>query len=150
MSIFGPHLIVYLDIFHAIQRISQKIPYPWPCLKALQLVFRDRSYQGPISTKPTPDLTTLHTNLLVFQQQCEGNAYNDRQNISPAAYKEISPTIVHTHKRCISGIPPGRSTNRNEQLHIRTSIPMTTTRYGVELAYALLTSIYYSHWKYYG
>ena len=43
--IFGPQLKVFLDIFHAVQRITRKTPKRHPyrkhCLQALTLVFRD-------------------------------------------------------------------------------------------------------------
>ena len=148
-TIFGQQLKVYLDIFHAVQRISRKLPKKHPyhsqCLKALQLMFRDQSDQGPIRTKSTPDSATLRRNLLTFQQQWEGISYNDRPIISPATVKEIRSLLVHIDKGCLSGIQPGRGTNRNERLHKDLNSHMTTSRYGVELAYALLTSIFYSH-----
>lgn len=54
-SVFGSQLSVY---FHAIQRISAKIPkrhpYRHECMKALRLVFRDPSDQGIQRTKMTP------------------------------------------------------------------------------------------------
>ena len=44
-SVFGEQLRVYLDIFHAVQRISTKIPkrhpYRHECMRDLRLVFRD-------------------------------------------------------------------------------------------------------------
>ena len=49
-SIFGPQLKVYLDLFHAVQRISKHISkrhtYQRKILKSLQLVFREPSDQG--------------------------------------------------------------------------------------------------------
>ena len=57
-SVFGEHLRVYLDLFHALQRVSAKIPKKHPyqeeCMRDLRLVFRDPSDKGPVRTKVTP------------------------------------------------------------------------------------------------
>jgi len=67
-SIFGPQLKVYLDVFHAVQRITKTLPKRHPyhrdCLKSLQLVFRDPSDHGPVRTKPTPSPPILRQQLL--------------------------------------------------------------------------------------
>lgn len=53
-SVFGEDLKVYLDVFHAVQRIGQKIPKRHPlrneCMNDLRLVFRhpsDLARKGP-------------------------------------------------------------------------------------------------------
>ena len=46
---------------------------------------------------------------------------------------------------CLSGIPPGCGTNRNERFHKDLNSHMTNSRYGVELAYALLTTLFFRH-----
>ena len=60
-SIFGPQLRAFLDIFHAVQRIAQKIPkwhpYHKHCLQSLTLVFRDPSDQGTKGDKTHPSPT---------------------------------------------------------------------------------------------
>ena len=48
-------------------------------------------------------------------------------------------------KGCLSGIRPGRGTNRNENLHKNLNRIMSGCKYGVELAYALLTVIFFDH-----
>ena len=151
ISIFGPQLKVYLDLFHAVQRISKKIPkrHPYPyhfsCMQALKLSFRDNSDQGPVRTKDTPDPATLRANLVAFQKQWEGVAHNGRHILSAAAIKEIRCLLVHVDYGCLSGIPPGHGTNRNERLHKDLNRHMSTSRYGVELAYALLTTAFFQH-----
>ena len=49
--------------------------------------------------------------------------------------------MKHIDKGCLSGIQPGRGTNRNERLHKQ----LSNSCYGVELAYALLTSTFHTH-----
>lgn len=148
-SIFGPQLKVFLDIIHAVQRITQKIPKLHPyhkhCLQSLTLVFRDPSDQGTKRTKPTPPPHILRENLLRFQSQWEGVSFNGRQILPPTAIQEIRCLMKHIDKGCLSGIQPGHGTNRNERLHKQLNNILSNSRYGVELAYALLTSTFYLH-----
>ena len=48
---------------------------------------------------------------------------------------------------CLSGIKPGRGTNRNEALHeqLHRIRIVSSSRYGIELAYALLSTIFFKH-----
>ena len=148
-GVFGSDLKVYLDIFHAIQRISQKMPkrhpYYYVCLHGLRMVFRDPADHGDIRTKSTPSPEIIHQQLLHFQSQWEGMKYKERLILPPAAIKEIKCLLVHVDRGCLSGISPGRGTNRNERLHRDINTHMTSTRYGVELSYALLTKIFFRH-----
>ena len=136
---------MYLDIFHAVQRISKQIPkrhpYHQECLRSLhdQLVFRDPVDQGPTRTKSTPS-SILRQQLLQFQTVWEGISYNCREILSPAVKNGIRFLLVHIDKGCLSGVLPGHDTNHNERLHRDLNSYMTNSRYGVQLAYALLTS----------
>ena len=85
-AVFGAHLVVYQDIFHAVKRVSDKIPKRHPlqreCLRDWQMVFRK----------------LLENNLDKFLQwwkdaECDG--------------KKVSNGAVHMRKRCLSGIQPG-------------------------------------------
>ena len=59
-TVFGEHLRVYLDIFHAVQsKIPKRHPYRQECMRELRLVFRDPTDQGPVRTKVTPPPHTL-------------------------------------------------------------------------------------------
>ena len=58
-----------------------------------------------------------------------------------AAQFEIQSLLKHVDKGCLSGIEPGRGTNRNERLHRELNAIIHSSRYGVELAYGLF--IYY-------
>lgn len=66
-EVYGSQLIVYLDIFHAVQRISKVIPKRHPyhkqCMESLTLVFRDSTDRGMHRTKPTPSPSILRNNL---------------------------------------------------------------------------------------
>ena len=70
-SMFGSQLKVYLDIFHAVQRITKKLPkrhpYHQDCLRSLRLAFRDPTDQGPVRTKNTPFPHILRQQLVQFE-----------------------------------------------------------------------------------
>ena len=148
-SVFGPQLAVYLDIFHAVQRISTKIPkrhlYRHECLKSLTLVFRDPCDQGSVRTKITPPPDVLRRQMCKFQEMWEDMEYNGKKILPPVAVKEIHCLLVHIDRGCLSGIHPGRGTNRNERLHKDINSHMKNSRYGVELAYGLITAALFKH-----
>ena len=67
IAIFGPQLKVYLDLFHAVQRISSKISkhhkFHNQCLQSLRLVFRDPADQGSQRVMITPSPEVIQQNL---------------------------------------------------------------------------------------
>ena len=148
-DIFGPQLKVYLDIFLAVQRITKVIPKRHPfhkdCLQTLTFVFRDPSDKGNERTKPTPSPAVLRENLISFQKQWESVSCNGREILPPVAIHEIQCLLKHIDKGCLSGIMPGRGTNRNKRLHRDLNRILSNSKYGVELGYALLTSSFYNH-----
>ena len=81
-SIFGSEL----DVFHAVQRITKKLPkrhpYHQDCLRSLRLVFRDPTDQGPVRTKATPSPHILRQQLLQFESAWQEVSYNGRLIIS--------------------------------------------------------------------
>lgn len=62
-----------------------------------------------------------------------------------AAIQEVNKLQKHVEKGCLSGIPPGRGTNRNENLHKNINSIMTSSQYGVELAYGFLSTCFHRH-----
>ena len=63
--------------------------------------------------------------------------------LPPAAINEIQSLLIHFQTGCLSGIAPGRGTNRNERLHRYLNSHMANCKYGLEFAFALLTSTFY-------
>ena len=104
--IFGAHLKVYLDIFHAVQRITKKIPKRHPyhsnCLKCLTLVFRDPSDCGSVRTLSTPAADILESQLLDFKSTWEKIECNGKPILPPAALREIQALLVHVRAGCLS------------------------------------------------
>lgn len=148
-QVFGNQLVVHLDLFHAVKRFSEKVPKRHPlrkdCLKEWKMVFRDPSDHGDKRTLPTPSPNVLENNISTFLKHWKDAEYDKKKLLSEAALKEIECLRVHVKKGCLSGIEPGRGTNRNENLHKDLNKIMSSSKYGVELAYALLTVIFYNH-----
>ena len=59
---------------------------------------------------------------------------------------EIKKLKVHVQKGCLSNIPPGGSTSRNERLH-KDLNKVASSRLGVELAYTRIFRMFYHHNK---
>ena len=148
-QVFGGQIKVYLDIFHAVKRLGEKIPKRHhlrkQCMMDWRMVFRDPSDQGERRHSPTPAPDILEKNLDDFLQRWKDVAYKGQAVLNAAALKEIANLRVHVTKGCLSGIAPGRGTNRNENLHKDLNKVMSCSKYGVELAYALLSVIFFCH-----
>ena len=148
-GVFGDSLKVYLDLFHAVKRVSDKIPKRHPlrqeCIEDLCMVFRDPTDQGVKRTKETPSPDVLIKNIRRFEARWKSAQSAGKMILSNAAIKELRNLEVHMQLGCLSGIKPGRGTNRNEALHRKLNHIMCASRYGVELAYALLTTCFYHH-----
>lgn len=147
-QVFGPELCVRLDVFHAVKRISDKIPKRHPlrrdCMKDLSVVFRDPTDKGESRLMETPSPATLAAQLEIFLRKWEKAEYSGWAVLSPSAMKEAQNLKKHMLNGCLSGIKPGRGTNRNEALHKELNKIVSSSRYGLELAYALFTSIFFN------
>ena len=93
----------------------------------------------------TPALDIMSQQLMGFRDKWKTMKYNDRHILPPAAVTEVNTLLTHVRRGCLSGIQPGRGTNRNERLHRDVNKHIRQSRYGVELAYALLTKVFYIH-----
>lgn len=83
--------------------------------------------------------------MVYFQRTWENVMSDGKKIIPPLALKEIRCLLVHIRRGCLSGILPGRGTNRNERLHKDINTAMKSSRYGVELAYGLITVSMFNH-----
>ena len=77
--VFGRDLCVRLDVFHAVKRISDKIPKRHPlrcdCMKDLSKVFRDPTDRGEERLVDTPSPSILSTQLETFLRKWEKVEY---------------------------------------------------------------------------
>ena len=62
--------------------------------------------------------------------------------LTPQIVEEINKLRSHIAKGCLSHIAPGRGTNKDESLHKRINNFMRYSKVGMELAYALLISVF--------
>lgn len=82
LQIFGPNIQVYLDIFHAVQRVTKVIPKRHPlystCVNDLKMVFRSPGDIGQQRQSLTPDSAQLLKNMDDFVKKwyhCEYNGW---------------------------------------------------------------------------
>ena len=149
-EVFGKNVVVLLDLFHAIQRITSTMNKRHSlfndCVKELKFVFRDHRDTGEKRTMNTPDKEILHHNLDRFVEKWShiasqaGGEYLFRENF----LQHVTNLKEHISAGCLSGIPPGYSTSINESLHEKLNDLFAGAKMGPELALALLTIFFYS------
>ena len=86
-------------------------------MNEFSMVFRDPTDRGAERTKATPAPAVLVAQLNSFIMKWKEVEYSGRSVLSQAALKEADNLRKHMEKGCLSGIKPGRGTNRNEALH---------------------------------
>ena len=143
-SMFGMQVQVKLDIFHAVQRITRTIskaaPFYRVILNDLRTVFRAVGDIGVKRSLPTPEATAIAEKLETFTARW-------KTELSQKTLKEITNLKKHIDKGCLSGIPPGMVTNRNEVLHKTINPYFNKATLGVRGAYAILCLLFYLHNK---
>ncbi len=143
---------VKLDLFHAVQRITKTVskrhPFLHQCMADLKLVFRDSNDLVKVRQLPTPDSETIGKNLDDFVKKWEACGVHEHWNniITESTKKQVSALKKHVTKGCLSGIPKGAGTSRNEVFHRTLNMHFgRVSRIGIPLALALLTILIYQH-----
>ncbi len=117
-AIMGSNILVKLDLFHAVQRItrtlSKKHPFFYQCMADLKLVFRQASDLGSTRMLSTPESTVMDSNLDHFLRKWKKCTSGEWRIVTDNTEKEVSSLKKHISKECLSGIPKGAGTNRNE------------------------------------
>ena len=149
-GIMGSHISVKLDLFHAVQRItrtlSKKHPFFFQCMADLKLVFRQPSDLGLSRMLPTPDKGVIDTNLENFLRKWEVCICGEWRLVNENTRKEVSSLKKHISKGCLSGIPKGAGTTRNEAFHRVLNMHFgRVSRIGIPSALALLTLLVHQH-----
>ncbi|XP_065908242.1 uncharacterized protein [Dysidea avara] len=147
----GSCVIVKLDLFHAVKRIStaisKKHPYFYQALQDFRLVFRSCGDNGVIRKMPTPPPDKLIKNLQMYLNKWSDICDHDSNPVLTAAVlKEINNVKIHISRGCLSGIPPHFGTNRNENLHRSLNSRFSGSRIGVEVAVALI-AVFFHMWN---
>lgn len=145
-TIFGSEILVKLDLFHAVQRIVKCIPKRHPfaycCCQAFRLVFRDPLDAGEKRALPTPSPQVILQNINKFLKTWKNVSHVNQAVLSTAALKEIEKLKKHIKKGCLSYIPEGCGSERNENLHKCIRQAASKGRIGVGLAVSLITSFW--------
>ena len=149
-TVFGEDFIVVLDLFHAISRITRKMPKHHNlrshCVKNLRLVFRSPSDVGEERREETPCSEVMKEQMNAFLDKWSGVENEKGEAVLPQkAIKECKKLIKHIDKDCLSGIPPHLSTSKNERLHRNLKAQITNCKLGVAVALAALTVAFYRH-----
>ena len=140
---------VKLDLFHACQRIKKTLNKAETTansfMREFSQIFRRDDDQGSARLKYTPAKGQLEKNLNSLIERWI-NVPNSPLGNSQTT-REIEHLRLHIQKGCLSHIPPGCGTERNEQLHrlLNRSLITGATRISVELAIALLSVLFYYH-----
>ena len=133
-TVFGCETSVKLDLFHTTQRITRTL------YKRHPLADRD-SGDKRMSATPSPEiiLSKLNTFVEKWKYVQDGNGKTSDTVTATDRLKH------HVLKGCISYIPPGAGTNRNEHFHGHINSHFNRSKMGILLAYALLTVIIRTH-----
>ncbi|XP_066918676.1 uncharacterized protein [Clytia hemisphaerica] len=141
--------LVKLDLFHAVQRLTKTISKRHPFCKdlcnQLTLVFRDKNDTGEERTMPTPNPTQIIENMERFIKNWNTVSYKGWKILQESFFMKWENLKVHVLLGCLSGIPVGHGTNKNENLHRQMRIILPRNRLGIDTANALFNSIFYYH-----
>ena len=146
-EIFGSNVTVALDLFHAIQcttrKISVKYEHSSACMDEFAKCFRATGDWGTSRTVSTPEPAIIEQNILSWIDKWTHIAGDTIINAQVA--KEVENILNPVRKGCLSGIPVGCGTNKNERRHRLLNSHFNTSRIVILLAYAILSTLFYSH-----
>ena len=148
-AVFGDNVSVKLDLFHAVQRITKtlkkKLIITSRCMQELRLVFRRDGDSGETRLSNTPSPEIILEKLDAFISKWRDVSHNGVKIFKPDTFKALNNLKHHISAGCLSNIPPGRGTNRNERFHEHINSFFNRSRIGILLAYALITVITHAH-----
>ena len=133
-----------MDLFHACQRVVRTNRFYNDAVKSFIQIFRQNDDQGDTRIKSTPGKDVIGKNLESFLQRWVNVPSSP---ITSSTLTEIESLRNHISKGCLSDLPPGYGTEKNEYLHrlLNRSLITGATTISVEIAIALLTVVFYYH-----
>ena len=149
-EVFGEDTKIYLDLFHATQRLTKTIVkihnFQANCKHDCSMLFRCDDDKGPERLKATPPKEVLLANLDRFAAKWRhiSDTSSEEPLFRESFEKEVANLKKHIMQGCLSDIPPGYSTSINESLHQKINQFFSGAKMGPELAMALLTVFFYS------
>ncbi|XP_035693259.1 uncharacterized protein LOC118427529 [Branchiostoma floridae] len=149
-EVFGENILVKLDLFHAVQRVTKFVPKHHPyskyLLRDLRMVFRHSGDIGLERQRETPPPHRVARKMKKFDKKWRkfGLKQKGKTVYPKAAQDEVRKLLKHIEKGCVSGIQPGKGTIRNEALHRKLNQRMNKNRISPTFAIALMFSIIYT------
>ena len=141
---------VKLDVFHPCQQVVRTISPPnalyRDILKNFSQIFREDDDQGELRIKSTPNNHKIECTLNTFLERWTNVPSSP---LTRSALEEIRNLRCHIAKGCLSDVPVGYSTKKNEQLYrlFNRLLMSGATRISTKLAIALLTILLHYHTK---
>ena len=120
-GVFGSQLEVKLDLFHAVRRftttILKKNPSRQNMIKEFKLIFRQTTDYGQKRSQTTPSASTAEQNLDAFISRWKNVEVKGVKALPKASQNALENIRLHIKRGCLSDIPVGAGTNKNERLH---------------------------------
>ena len=145
-----PNVLVKLDMLHAIQRVTSKVPkgkrqyLSSSFINYFKMIFRADADQGEIKEMDTPDEQTIMSNLECPTERWKDVNYDNGEAVlNGNVLHEIENLKVCIERGCLSRISQGGGSTRNENLHNNLKAVIARSRLGCELAEALLVTFFY-------
>ena len=143
--IFGSEVPIKLDLFHALARVTGEV-------KKRKISIRHRrlfNYQLRMAVRRDGDHEKKRTQDTASARQISGHLESLRDNwkgiIPKKAVKAIDNLLIHARKGCMSNIPCGQGSMRNENFHRHIRLFMKgRPLLGTETLLALLHTFIYS------
>ena len=143
-------MAVKLDLFHAIQRVTSKVPkdrkhyLSSSLIDDFKMIFRAHADQGETRKMETPDKQTIMTNLERLTERWKDVKYDTGEAVLNAnVMHELVNLKVHIKRGCLLRILVGGGSTRNENLHKNLRAVIAQSRLDCELAEALLATFFY-------
>lgn len=106
-----PHMSVKLDLFHAIQRVTTKVPkgkWQYLCssfIDDFKMIFGADADQGEIREMEIPDEHTIKSNLEHLTERWKDVNYDNSETVlNENVLQEIENLKVHIERGCLSKI----------------------------------------------
>lgn len=148
-EVFGSNVAVKLDLFHAVQRLTKKLPKKHPMVNLytddFRLTFRKASDLGYVRMDATADTKTILSNIDQFLTKWKECDLDGWRILNEAAQKEIDLLKGHINKGCLSNLPKSAGTNRNERLHRHLRPHFSHTRLGLPMALSMMTVLLHQY-----
>ena len=140
---------IKLDIFHALKRVTSTIPktspYRTEIVHQFRMFLRSTCDEKNTRSMTTPCAEVQNEKLSHFNRIWLNKVDRDGHPVLNMATKNAIGSLTrHVVRGCLSDIPPGIGTNKNERLHrLLNQSALCVSRIGPEIAEAILAVTFY-------